>query len=133
MPGGGGGSKHWRQFSCPDCEPAHPRFDVRRWHKPVPDDHPFSTCTKCKKEYEACPIGEEFGVGVCKFVCENPVCDNKYTVICRMIDMAVCYECAEMNSAVEFMPRRPIKRKTNNKHSCSRCNNGKKSCPNLSR
>ena len=139
--------KHWRQFCCPVCEPAHKRFDKRRWYKFVPDSHPVSTCTNCGKEYEACPIGEEFGIGVCKFVCkctcENPeeVDDEdiefeedayRYTVICRMIDMAECYRCAKMNSPVEMRPRRRINKKTDNTHSCSRCNNGKKSCPNLS-
>lgn len=148
MPGGrrGGGPKHCRQFSCPDCEPAHPHFDMKRWHKVVPDDNPYSTCNTCHQRYEACEIGQEFGVGVCKFVCkctcEDPedVDDEgldlredvyKYTVICRMIDMAECYRCAEMNSPCEFRPLRRINKKTNNKHSCSRCDNGKKNCPNL--
>ena len=134
MPGGGGGRrgdvpKHCRQFSCPVCEPARKRFDVRRWHKIVPDNHPYSTCTKCGVEYRACDIGNEFGVGVCKFECE---CDNKYTVVCRMIDLAECYQCYKKNSAVEFTPRRKIDKKTGNKHSCSRCDDGKKDCPNLS-
>ena len=135
MPGGrrrgGGGPKHCRQFSCPNCEPANKRFDVKRWHKVVPDDNPYSTCDGCGEEYEACPIGQEFGVGVCKFECEE--CANKYAVVCRMIDMAECFQCYKHNSAVEFTPRRKIDRKTGNKHSCSRCDNGKKKrCPNLS-
>ena len=125
----GGGPKHWRQFSCPDCEPAKPRYDVRRWCKMVPDDDPYSTCNSCGEEYEACPIGKEFGSGVCKFECDE--CHNNYSVLCRMIDLAECYQCFKMNSAVEFTPPRRIKRKTNNKHSCSRCDNGKKSCPNF--
>ena len=126
----GDGPKQCRQFSCPDCEPANIRYDVKRWHKVVPDDHPYSTCDECGEEYEACPVGEEFGVGVCKFECEE--CDNKYTVVCRMIDMAQCYQCFNMNSAVEFKPRHRIDRKTSNEHSCSRCDNGKKKrCPNL--
>ena len=132
MPRGGRdeGPKHCRQFSCPSCEPANRRHDVKRWHKVVPDDHPYSTCNGCGEEYEACPIGEEFGVGVCKFECEE--CGNKYTVKCRMIDMAQCYKCFKLNSAVEFTPVRRIDRKTSNKHSCSRCDNGAKKCPNLS-
>ncbi len=139
--------KHWRQFCCPTCDPAHKRFDKRRWHKVVPDDHPFSTCTKCGKEYKACDIGQEFGVGVCLFVwkctCVNPeeVDDDgiefeedsyRYSVTCRMIDLAECYRCAAMNSPVEFRPLRRINKKTNNKHSCSRCDNGTKRCPNKS-
>ena len=150
MPGGrrGGGPRHCRQFSCPVCKPANKRYDVKRWHKVVPDDNPYSTCNTCNRRYKACDIGQEFGVGVCKFVCkctcEDPEEDDgdecidlredvyKYSVICRMIDMAECYRCAKMNSPVEFLPLRRINKKTNNKHSCSRCDNGKKSCPNLS-
>ena len=134
--GRGGGPKRCRQFSCPDCEPANRRYDVKRWHKIVPDDNPYSTCNGCGKRYEACPIGEEFGVGVCRFECGECADseEDKYTysVICRMIDMAECYRCFKMNSAVELRPLRRINRKTNNKHSCSRCDNGKKNCPNLS-
>lgn len=129
----GGGPRHCRQFSCPVCEPASSRYDVKRWHKVVPDDHPYSTCNTCGEEYEACPIGQEFGVGVCKFVCDECGRDSTYSVVCRMIDMAECYQCYSMNSAVEFTPRRRIDRKTDKKHSCSRCDNGRKKCPNLHR
>ena len=128
MAGRGGGSRHYRQFECPDCPPPKEHFDAKRWFKRVPDSNPYSTCNGCDKQYHAIEIGEERGVGACSFVCE---CGSKYTVICRMTDTAKCYQCFADNEPEEMGPRRRIDRKSENKHSCSRCK-GKKNCPNLS-
>ena len=80
----------------------------------------------CGVEYEACPIGEEVGVGVCHFRCD---CGHEYNVVCEMQDTAVCYECGVMVEPYEMEPLRRIKRKTKRTHSCSKCN-GKGRCPN---
>ena len=122
------GPKHWRQFECPDCPPARDHYDIRRWHKRVPDSNPFSVCTSCNEEYEACPIGEEVGVGVCMFKCD---CGHEYSVVCEMTDTATCFQC--YNSDIEpheYTPLRRIKGKSSNKHSCSKCN-GSGNCPNM--
>ena len=124
-------SWHWRQFECPDCEPAKDHYDIKRWHIRVPDDNPTSKCRICKKRYTAIPIGQEVGVGVCNFECSE--CSHEYTVVCEMTDTAKCYQCTTFNSPVEFSPLRRINTKSrNNKHSCSKCD-GEGHCPNMER
>lgn len=71
---------------------------------------------------------DEEKVGACKFECA--VCGNEYTVICRMIDTATCYNCREENRPLSWAPPRDIQSESDNTHSCSRCN-GKGDCPNL--
>ena len=69
------------------------------------------------------------GVGACLFQCDK--CGNEYTVLCEWTDTAECYGCGEKYvSPCEFKPRRKIDKKTDKKHSCSKCD-GKKDCPNL--
>lgn len=69
-------------------------------------------------------------VGACKFECVN--CENEYTVICRMVETAECYNCHEYNRPLNWAPPRDhvIQGETDNKHSCSRCD-GKGNCPNF--
>ena len=62
-----------------------------------------------------------------KFRCD---CGNEYTVVCRKIDTAPCYDCERINSPFRRAARRNIQRKSDKKHSCSRCN-GLGNCPNL--
>ena len=64
-------------------------------------------------------------VGARKFEC---ICGNEYTVICRKIDTAPCYECERVNSPLYLKPLRNIQKKA--AHNCSRCN-GAGNCPNL--
>lgn len=112
-----------RQFQCKNekcC--AHGRTWLKRT---IP-----SQCNKCGEDGQLIPKGEEIGVFVCKFKCE---CGRQYTVKCRMQDTAKCYKCRKHNSPHGFIPRWNIKKKTDNVHSCSRCNDGRDGhCPNLS-
>lgn len=71
---------------------------------------------------------DEEKVGACKFECFS--CSNEYTVICRMMDQAKCYNCDVENRPLSWAPPRNIQSETNSTHSCSRCN-GKDRCPNL--
>ena len=84
-------------------------------------------CRECEEEATLIPAGEEIGALVFEFDCD---CGNKYTVKCRWEDTAKCYGCGVQNSPTRFLPRNFIERKTNKKHSCSRCK-GRKNCPNL--
>ena len=114
---------------CTECPPPNPRYTVYRWFKRCPDNQlAQSKCRGCNEIKTACEIGEEEGVGVCSFVCE---CGHTYSVVCRIVDTATCYLCQKVNEAEEMGPKRRIERKTDNKHSCSRCN-GQGKCPNLS-
>ena len=122
--------KEWREFLCEDCVPQNKKYTVCRWFKKVSVNHPFCVCRECGEKKPAVPVDEGEMVGVGKFVCE---CENEYTVICRGVDRAECYECGVVdNSPQTVTPRDRIRRKTNKKHSCSRCRNGKIRCPNLS-
>ena len=71
---------------------------------------------------------DEYAVGACSFECSG--CNNEYTVLCRMVDGAVCYRCNTENRALHWAPPRELDHRTDNKHSCSRCcEDGH--CPNL--
>ena len=124
--------KVWREFLCEECKPQIKKYTVCRWFSKVSEKHPFFVCRECKKEKKAVPVNEGELVGVAKFVCEE--CHNKYTVICRGIDTALCYaeNCSGAeNSPISVNPLRKIRRKTSHEHSCSRCEHGKiEQCPN---
>ncbi len=123
------GQWHWRQFECTKCNPPNPRYSVCRWFKRCPDNKPAQTrCRGCNELKTACERGDENGVGVCSFTCE---CGQTYSVVCRMSDTATCFKCHKVNNPDEMGPRRRINKKTDNKHSCSRCN-GSGKCPNMS-
>ena len=88
----------------------------------------FCECRECGEEAALIPEGEEIGVFVFEFNCD---CGNDYTVKCRWEDTAECYQCGQQdNPPVRFIPRGFIEAKTDNIHSCSRCN-GQGNCPNL--
>ena len=121
----------YRQFKCDNC-------DGRRWIAMAER----SQCRLCNNSGELIPVNEEIGVFVCKFVCD---CDEEqcgcarnrkeYRVICEMSDTAICYRCRDSDHHVTpygFLPRRRIRRMTDNTHSCSKCN-GSGDCPNLRR
>ena len=107
-----------RQFRC-DC-------DGHRWIARGTE----SQCNKCDEDGELIPEGEEVGVFVFNFHCD---CGNQYTVKCERSDTAECYECGEQdNEPLSIVPRGFIVRKTDKKHSCSKCR-GRGNCPNLAR
>ena len=127
--------KVWREFLCEECKPRIKKYTVCRWLTKVSasEKNPKDVCRECKKEKEAVPVNEGEIVGVAKFVCDE--CDNEYTVICRGVDTALCYgmdyHCGAENSPISVNPRAKIRKKTDNEHSCSRCEHGKiKNCPN---
>lgn len=66
-------------------------------------------------------------VGVCNFECD---CGNTFICTVRMMDQAECYECGEWNDPSSWAPPGDYTRKSDAKHSCSRCD-GKGNCPNL--
>jgi len=71
---------------------------------------------------------DEAAVGACSFECK--VCNNEYTVLCRMMDQAECFQCHSVNNPLHWAAPRELEHKTNNPHSCSRCMpNGE--CPNI--
>ena len=110
--------KKLRQFQCVPC-------GDRTWFERATR----SQCRECDGDGTLIPEGEETGVLACKFMCD---CGNEYTVICEMTDTAKCYGCKRQdNSPYGFGPRNYINKKTDNKHSCSKCN-GRGNCPNLS-
>ncbi len=83
------------------------------------------TCCDCDCDCE-CSDSDEFD-------CDCEITQT-YTVVCRGIDTAVCYGCRKENYPIRLTPRGFIQKKTNRKHSCSRCNNGKiNPCPNRAR
>ena len=131
--------KEWREFCCEDCEPRNKKYKVCRWFQKVSVSYPFAVCRECKEEKPAVPVEEGELIGVAKFVCKRALsleqkCENEYTVICRGVDTALCYECEFENSPISVNPRSTINAKTDNKHSCSRCRHGKiRPCPNKAR
>ncbi len=113
---------------CEDCV-APFDYPQMRWFKKVSPKNPVAVCRDCNEEKETVPVEEGEIVGVGSFECH---CENAYTVICRGIDTAMCYECEQESHPIRVNPRGIIKRKTSNLHSCSRCNHGKiKPCPNF--
>lgn len=114
-----------RQFRCQKCS-------GRTWYERAEQ----SKCYVCEKEGELIPRREM--VGVCTFNCD---CENEFTVICRMMDTAKCYNpvCEKRVTPCAWRPRRRINRKpgSTNDHSCSRCDSDseepdrKGNCPNL--
>ena len=111
--------KKLRQFQCNHC-------GGRTWFERAAR----SQCRKCKNDGTPIPRGEEIGVFACKFKCD---CGNEYTVLCEMTDTAECYACkAPGVSPYEFWPRQYIKKKSDNVHSCSKCEHlPAGGCPNL--
>ena len=71
---------------------------------------------------------DDYVPGACRFECSD--CDNEYTVVCRMEDTAVCFNCQTTNNPLGRSAANEIDRKTDNKHSCSRCSDYG-TCPNL--
>ena len=63
----------------------------------------------------------------CRFECFE--CDNKYTVKCRMIDTAKCFECQEVNKPMG-RALGVIEARSNAMHQCSRCD-GSGHCLNM--
>lgn len=116
----------WRQFVCPTCPSKLAQCPVKRWHAQTRDSKPFSTCEGCNVTYPAVPIGEEVGVGVCYFSCE---CGHIYNVVCTMQDKAECYDCNKMVAPYQKARLRPIKSKTDKKHSCVQCQGKGGICP----
>lgn len=136
------------------CKPRTKKYEVSRWFKKVSVNHPVAVCRECLEEKEAVPVNEGELVGVGFFDCISPDSDssstesdssassstesdsscNQYTVLCRGIDTAICYECGEENHPITVNPRNRIRKKTNKKHSCSRCQHGRiKPCPNFAK
>ena len=126
-----------RQFQCDTCMRGG---RLRVWWAMVPNGDPRSECRGCGNEFEAILDGEWVGVGACLFQCDEckiePKCDEDgpkprmYTVLCEWTDTAKCYGCGKQHSPIEFKPPRRIKKKTENVHSCSKCN-GCGDCPNF--
>ena len=112
-----GRKKELRQFQCEEC-------DGRTWFERAAR----SECHECGEDGRSIPKGEEIGVFACKFLCK---CGSEYTVLCEMTDTAECYGCGEQDVApFGFWPRGYINKRTQNKHSCSKCR-GNGNCPNL--
>lgn len=118
-----------RQFKCATCPGKYEWHPYRLWHERVKiSSNPVSQCHVCKKNKKAVPKGDEEGVHVCCFECK---CGHRYNVVCEMRDTAKCYSCKEkMVSPFGFLPRLRINKKSDNTHSCSKCN-GVGNCPNL--
>ena len=73
------------------------------------------------------PEVDDAAVGACSFKCS---CNNEFTVLCRMMDQAECFQCHSLISPLHWAPPRELEHRTNSPHSCSRCQpNGE--CPNL--
>ena len=56
--------------------------------------------------------------GTCRFECSS--CPNKYTVTCRLVDTALCFQCNTDNSPLG-LENRIISALTDKTHKCSRC------------
>ncbi len=128
------GNKELRQFICRGCPGKYSYHKYRVWHGWVDSNYLKSRCHNCNKMKEAVPRGEEEGVHVCNFHCP---CGNEYVVRCEMRDTACCYACRARGRVRQvaphsFQPLRKIKKKTDNVHSCSKCN-GSGDCPNMRR
>ena len=80
---------------------------------------------------KAVPRGEEEDVHICRFTCD---CGSSFVVQCRMCDTARCYACRKKEVGPHsFEPLRPIRTRSDNVHSCSRCPKSGGPCPNKSR
>ncbi len=119
--------KEWREFLCDTCIPRNKKYQVCRWFKKVSVNHPYAVCRECGEKKAAVEVEEGEMVGVGVFDCQ---CGNEYTVLCRGVDTAKCYECRNENHPTRVTPG-DVYRKTKKKHSCSRCSHGGKRCPNL--
>lgn len=85
-------------------------------------------CKYCTQLSDAVPKGKEEGIGACNFKCK---CGHQFTVVCEKTDTAPCYKCGKKDvSPYRLTPPRPVKRTTDNTHSCSKCD-GKGDCPNI--
>lgn len=115
-----------RQFICRKCPGKYSYHKYRLWYERVDTCDLKSECRGCRRMMDAVPRGEEEGVHNCNFACS---CGNTFVVHCEMQDTAPCYECREWLSPHSFQPLRPINRKSDNVHCCSKCK-GKGNCPN---
>ena len=91
-------------------------------------------CRICKELAKPIPEREGVRVYIFEFWCAKLDCANKYTVVCRLQDGAVCYECRKLNKPHHAVPRDFIDRKKDSRHvhSCARCRNGEiNPCPNI--
>ncbi len=124
--------KKVREFLCETCEPRSKDNQDCRWFEKVSVKRPYDVCKGCDEEKAAVEVEKGELVGSGFFHCQ---CDNEYTVRCRGIDTAKCYKCQRYNHPTRVTRliywNRKKKKKTNNKHSCSRCSQGGNGCPNL--
>lgn len=125
-----------RQFICRGCPGKYTYHRYRLWYERVDASNPFSQCHVCEKMVHAVPRGEEEGVHICKFACQN--CEEKRTFVvrCKMSNTAPCYSHECLVNEVWIRPHsfqglRRINRKSDSSHLCDEpgCKEGK--CPNM--
>ena len=96
-----------RQFSCQDC--------YRSWWKRVRIRKQVSTCSRCKKKYDALPFSKEFGIA--EFRCHQ--CSHEFYHWSAKEDLSTCKICNNTVKPIKILPQTQNSRKLN-------MNNGKK-------
>jgi len=92
-----------RQFSCQEC--------YRAWWKRVRIRKQVSTCSRCKKKYDALPFSKEFGIA--EFRCQQ--CSHEFYHWSAKEDLSTCKICNNTVKPVKILPQTQNTRKFNMK------------------
>jgi hypothetical protein len=90
-----------RQFSCQEC--------YRAWWKRVRVRKQVSSCSRCKKKYEALPFSKEFGLA--EFRCQQ--CAHEFYHWSSKEGLSVCKICNSNCKPVKILPQTQNLRKLN--------------------